>query len=165
MRIQRVLRHLRTTGRRVRQLFPPDSLHAITQAIRAAEAAHGGEICLVIEAALPTPALWRGMTARQRALQVFAEFQVWDTEHNNGVLIYLLLADQAVEIVADRHIHRKVGAATWQLIANGMQREFARHAYPAGALHGIHAVAELLAQHFPAPEPDTNTLPDAPILL
>ena len=161
----RLLKHLSMTSWQVRRTFPESSLDAIERAISAAEAAHGGEICFVVEGALHGMQLLRGVGAHERALEVFAHFRVWDTEHNNGVLIYVLLADRAVEIVADRHIHAKAGDQAWRAIAQTMQESFRRGEFETGALLGIRGVAEQLARHFPLRGNDPNQLPDRPRLL
>ncbi len=115
---------------------------------------------------MPLPALLAGRSARERALEQFARHRVWDTEDNAGVLIYLLVADRRVEIVADRGIHARVGAAAWEAICGAMQREFAAERYEAGVLMGLSAVSDLLARHFPsAPGANPNELPDAPVVL
>ena len=100
--------------------------------------------------------LWRGQDARSRAVELFGQLRVWDTEHNSGVLIYLLLADRRVEIVADRGIHDKVGAAAWEAICGEMQRAFAAGRFEQGASFGIAAISDLLATHFPRREGDTQ---------
>ena len=110
MDIARVFRHLAMTSSRVRRAFPSSTLRAIEESIRASEATHAGELRFVVEGALDSAPLLRGQSARARALELFARLQVWDTEHNTGVLIYVLLADRSVEIVADRGL---VGDLTW----------------------------------------------------
>ena len=115
---------------------------------------------------LPLPALLAGRSARERALEHFTRLRVWDTEDNAGVLIYLLLADRRVEIVADRSIHARVGATAWETISGAMQREFAAGRFEAGVLTGLAAVSDLLAEHFPAaPGDNPNELQDAPVVL
>ena len=114
MNIQRVLANLMMPPWRVRQVFPAASLRVIEAAIRDCEMTHTGEIRFAVEAALHPLALWRKQTARERAIEVFARLRIWDTEQNNGVLIFLLLADRDVEIVADRGIHRHVGPVAFK---------------------------------------------------
>src|ERR1039457_16338 len=117
MDLIRVMRHLSIGRAAVRRVFPLRTLDAIEQAIRTTEARHAGQIRFAVEAALELAPLLAGQTAQQRSVEVFSKLRVWDTEHNNGVLIYLLLADRDVEIVADRGNHAKVGAQEWEKIA------------------------------------------------
>ena len=159
----RVLRHLAMPAWRLRQALPRASLQAIETAIGASERTHGGQICFAVETALDLAPLARGQAARERALEVFAQLRVWDTEHNNGVLIYLLLADRDVEIVADRGIAARVPAAQWEAICQAMESAFRAGRFEQGVLEGIHAVGELLARHFPERGPDR--LSNAPYLL
>ncbi len=163
MNWRRVVRHLATPPWQVRRVFPRSTLTAIEHAIHASEGAHHGQICFAVEAALDTAALLRGQSARERALEVFARLRVWDTEHNNGVLIYLLLADHDVEILADRGIHRKVGAEAWERICRDMEAAFRAGRFEDGALAGIRAVGALLAQHYPGAGRDE--LANRPVLL
>ena len=159
----RVLRHLAMPAWRLRQSLPRASMQAIETAIGASERTHGGQICFAVETALDLAPLARGQAARERALEVFAQLRVWDTEHNNGVLIYLLLADRDVEIVADRGIAARVPAAQWEAICQAMESAFRAGRFEQGVLEGIHAVGELLARHFPERGPDR--LSNAPYLL
>lgn len=150
----------------VTRAFPRAALDAIGQAVAAQERRHRGELRVVIEGGLPLTALAAGRKARERALEHFTRLRVWDTEDNAGVLIYLLLADRRVEIVADRGIHARVGEAAWETICGAMQREFAAGRYEAGMLTGLSAVSDLLAQHFPVrPGDNPNELPDAPAVV
>ncbi|MCW5623932.1 MAG: TPM domain-containing protein [Burkholderiales bacterium] len=162
----RLLRHTFTGAGAVRSAFPGSALDAIERAIGDAEARHSGQIRFAVEAALAPVEVWRGVTGRDRALQVFAHLGVWDTEHNNGVLIYLLLADHDVEIVADRGIHLRCGGTTWEKICHDMEAAFRRGEFEAGVLTGIAAVGRQLEQHFPRRDgAATNELPDRPIVL
>src|SRR6202048_3688261 len=123
MGIRRIGRHLLEHRWRVRRIFTPDVLAAIEQAIKAGEATHSGQVRFVVEGALDGAPLFRNQHARERALDIFSHLRIWDTSHNNGVLIYLLLADRKVEIVADRGIDASVGAAGWQKICAEMERD------------------------------------------
>jgi uncharacterized membrane protein len=165
MGIGRIGRHLWGNRWRVQQAFPPTAFDAIEQAIRASEATHAGQIRFVVEGALDGAPLFRDQPARERALDVFSQLRIWDTEHNNGVLIYLLLADRDVEIVADRGIDAKVGAAAWEQICRQMEAEFAAGRFAVGVITGIGAVTEHLATHFPKQGPGHNELPDAPVVV
>jgi uncharacterized membrane protein len=165
MNIKRTVGHLFTTHGKVNRAFPRDTLIAIEKAIKACDAEHVGEVCFAIEGALHSTALFNGQSARDRAVEVFSQLRVWDTEHNNGVLIYVLLADRDVEIVADRGVHAKVGAQEWQTICHAMEEAFRQGAYRDGAISGIQAVAQLLKRHFPVHRSTTNELPDTPAIL
>jgi uncharacterized membrane protein len=165
MGIRRVGKHLLEHRWRVRRLFPPRVLNAIEQAIKTGETLHAGQVRFVVEGALDGVPLLRDQSARQRALDVFSELRIWDTAHNNGVLIYLLLADRQVEIVADRGIDAKVGAAGWAKICADMQAEFKAGKFDSGSIHGIEAVSRELAKYFPARGKGPNELPDAPVVM
>lgn len=166
MDLGRVLRHLAMTPWRQRRHFGPAVLAAIERAVAACEQQHAGEIRVAIEAALSPLAVLRGQTPRQRAQQVFADLGVWDTEHNNGVLIYVLLADRDVEIVADRGVgDARVPAAQWQDCCRLIESEFRAGRYEQGLIAGIRACADVLGR-YPPPRPDYgNELPDTPVLL
>ena len=165
MNLKRIMRHLSTGRASVRRTFPPRTLDAVERAIRETEARHDGQIRFAVEAALELSPLLAGQTARQRAIEVFSELRVWDTEHNNGVLIYLLLADRDVEIVADRGIHVMLGTETWEAICREMEAAFRNGQFEAGVLAGIHTVGEHLVRHFPARDAKPNELPDRPVVL
>lgn len=165
MGIGRITRHLIANRARVRRAFPAAALTTIARAIAASEANHAGQIRVVIEGALDGEPLFRQQTAQARALDVFALQRVWDTEHNNGVLIYLLLADRDVEIVADRGIHGRVGTEGWETICRAMEQAFARGDYEAGVLAGIDAVTHHLATHFPKHGSGGNELPDDVVVI
>ena len=165
MDMKRILLHLSTGRAAVRRAFPRQALDRIERAIRDTEASHDGQIRFAVEAALELAPLLGGQTARQRALEVFSSLRVWDTEHNNGVLIYLLLADREVEIVADRGIHVRLGVEVWEDICRRMEAEFRAGRFEAGVVAGIHAVGEHLTRHFPARSGKPNEIPDAPVLL
>ncbi len=165
MDITRILRHLLTTHWQVKRAFAKNVLLTIEKTIKTCEMEHGGEICFAIEGALPSTALFNGQSARERAIEVFSQLRTWDTEHNNGVLIYVLLADRDVEIVADRGAHVKVSSQEWQAICNKMEAAFCRGKYCEGATKGIQDVARHLQQHFPTNGPSHNELPDTPVVL
>ncbi len=160
----RWLRHLFCDRRSARRAFPREALLAIEAATAAGEKRHSGQLRFVVEASLPASRVWRGVDARRRAIELFGELGIWDTEANNGVLIYLLLADRQVEILADRGIHARVGDLAWQVICGHMERAFRQGDYQGGAVQGINAICELLEQHFPA-HGGGNELPDAPLML
>jgi uncharacterized membrane protein len=153
-----------TTAWSVRRTFPARTMDAIEAAIRQSEAGHAGQIRFAVEHSLDLPELLRGLTARERAIDAFSHLRVWDTEHNNGVLIYLLLADRDVEIVADRGIHLKVREG-WEPICQRMEESFRAGEFESGALFGVRAVGEKLAAHFPRRAGAGNELPDRPVVL
>jgi len=165
MSVERIAKHLVATKWRVNRAFPGDTLATIDRAIKASEATHRGEIRFVVEGALDTATLLRGQTARERAIDVFSQLRIWDTERNNGVLIYLLLADRDVEIVADRGIHEKVGEQEWERICRKMEAAFRQADYKGGVVGGIQEVTRHLAEHFPPVGDDRNELPDKPVVL
>jgi uncharacterized membrane protein len=140
-------------------------MRAIENAIAEQERRHAGQLRFAVEASLPLGEFTRGVDAHTRAVEWFGRLRIWDTEHNSGVLIYLLLADRRVEIVADRGIHSKVGSAAWEAICGEMQREFARGQFERGAVIGIRAISDLLAAHFPRSGDSRNELPDKPVVL
>lgn len=165
MNIQRWLRNLFATPFGTRRRFPAHVLQAIERAITTVEARHAGEIRFVIETSLDLPDLWANRSPRDRAIDVFSQLRVWDTADNNGVLIYLLMAEHDVEIVADRGISASVSAAEWEQVCRQMEAHFRDGRFKEGSLAGIEAVAGLLGQHFPAASGDRNEQPNRPILL
>jgi len=140
-------------------------LAAIERTIKAGEATHSGQVRFVVEGALDGKPLFRNQSARERALDVFSHLRIWDTAHNNGVLIYLLLADRDVEIVADRGIDVKVGAAGWEKICKEMETDFRAGNFAGGVIKGIQAVSKQLAAHFPKQGGGENELHDAPVVI
>lgn len=163
--LARLLRHLFAPS--ASGLFPADRLQRIADAVAAGERRHRGEVCFAVEPALPAWRALRGLDARQRAHEVFAELRVWDTQANNGVLVYLLLADHRIEIVADRGLDGRVTDEEWARACRRMESRLRDGEPEAAAVAGIEAVTELLARHFPqAPgDRDENELPDLPRLL
>jgi len=165
MNIKRIVNHLLTTRRQVKRAFPRSSLIMIEEAIKASEITHVGEIRFAVEGALDGMPLFKGQSARERAIDLFSQLRVWDTRHNNGLLIYLLLADRAVEIVADRGIHEKVSSQDWNKICQQIEMAFRQSNYESGVVSGVQAVTQHLVQHFPAGGHSGNELPDKPVVL
>jgi len=165
VRIARLLRHLTRPPWTVRRAFPAQAMAAIAQAIAQSEATHGGEVRFAVEHALELPQLLHDVSAGQRALEVFSDLRVWDTERNNGVLIYFLLADQDFEIVADRGIHALVGAQGWESICRQMEAMIRTGDFQRAVLLGVAAIGAHLQRHFPAQAGDENELPDRPAVL
>jgi uncharacterized membrane protein len=146
---RRWARHLFMPPWAWRRAFPQATLDAIEAAVGDSEMRHGGEIRFAIENSLAPALAWRGMSGRERAIEVFSQLRVWDTEHNSGVLVYLLLADHDIEIVADRGIAARVEASAWEAVAQAMEAAFRQGEYRRGALAGIEQIGALLAAHFP----------------
>jgi uncharacterized membrane protein len=166
MNLARLSQHLFTGRLAVQRTFSGDVLKAVEQAIQRAETGHEGEIRFAVEPSLNTLPLLRNQSARERALEVFSQLRIWDTEHNNGVLIYLLLADRDVEIIADRGIHQRVGDETWEAICREMEAAFRQGKFESGVITGIHAVGNQLREHFPARSGSrANELSDSPVIL
>jgi uncharacterized membrane protein len=165
MGIARIAKHLLQHHWRARRIFKPAVLANIEAATKAGEATHSGQVRFVVEGALDGAPLFHGQSARERALDIFARLRIWDTAHNNGVLIYLLLADRNVEIIADRGIDAKVGPEGWESICRAMEEDFRRGQFEAGVIRGIEAVSRELAEHFPPAGPHANELPDKPIVI
>lgn len=161
----RVLKHLFPPS--AKRLFPGESLKRITQAIAESELRHSGEICFAVEPALHPRAVLAGQQARDRAHEVFAQLRVWDTHANNGVLLYLLLADHRIEIVADRGFQDRVSDEQWQGVCRLVEGHLRAGEAEAGVLAGVAAMSELLVQHFPRDHGthDINELPDLPYIL
>ncbi len=164
-RMYRLLRHLRTGAGAGRRAFPQEALAQIAAAIGTGEQSHRGELRLIVECAMPLELVWAEVGNRQRALALFAEHGVWDTEDNCGVLIYINLAERAVDIVADRAIGRKIDAETWQSMCATMTAGFARGEFLASTLAAIEHANGLLRQHFPAVGARNNELPDSPLMI
>jgi uncharacterized membrane protein len=165
MHLERFWRHILMSPAREARCFPRSTLDAIQREIAAQEKLHRGEICFVVEAELGSRQLWNDVTSRARAREVFAQRGVWNTEENNGTLIYLLLADRRVEIVADRGVGGHVTPAEWESICRMMEKHFRERRFEEGATAGVRAVSELLARHFPANGDRRNELPDRPLLI
>ena len=169
MQIGRLIRHTLATHWRTRMLFSKATLDAIEQAIGRAERTHAGEIRFAIETSLTPLSVFNGMGSRDRAREVFARLGVWDTELNNGVLIYVQIADRSVEIVADRGFTGRVSPAEWEAVCRLMEEHFRAGRYEGGAIAGVDAIGNLLARHFPPggaiSTHSHNQLPDRPTLL
>ena len=162
---KRLLAHLFFLPGTYTRAFPASVLQAIESEITASETTHNGELRFAIETTLPFRALWRGMRGRTRAIEVFSNLRVWDTAANSGVLIYLLLADHDIEIIADRGITALVDQREWDQIAKTMEQNFRDGEFEQGALAGIRAITHLLARHFPPGGDNPNELSNQPVLL
>ena len=164
-RSHRLLRHVVTDHMSVKRAFPAPVLATIEEAIAAGERTHRGQVCFAVEGALPPLRVLRKLTPRERALEVFGLLRVWDTEENAGVLIYLLLADRDVEVVADRGIDRVVDAAAWQAICTRMETLFAEARFGEGVVAGVAEISSLLARHFPSNGEGSNEIADKDVIL
>ncbi len=169
MRFTRMLRHMVATHWGTRRRFPSATLDAIEQAIARVESAHAGELRFAIDTALTPAHIWHDVAPRARALEVFSQLRVWDTDSNNGVLIHVQMADRSVEIVADRGFQGCVGPEEWQAVCRLMEDHYRAGRFQAGSIAGIEAIGSLLARHFPAAgekaQHAPNHLPDRPTLL
>lgn len=164
-KLTRIFKHLTATRWQVMHCFPRRSMKAIEAAIRDSETLHMGELRFVVEAGLEWQELFAGTASRERAIEVFSHLRVWDTEHNSGVLIYLLLADHKVEVVADRGINARVNKAEWTSICRDMESQFRSGHFENGVLLGVSSITALLKQHFPAQEKNPNDLSNRPVIL
>jgi uncharacterized membrane protein len=162
---KRWFRHLFMPPWSWRRAFPQATLDAIEAAIKSSETTHGGEIRFAIENSLPGTLVRRGMSGRERAIEMFSNLRVWDTEHNSGVLVYLLLADRDIEIVADRGIAARVAPAVWEQVAQTMEAAFRQGDFEHGVLAGIETIGALLAAHFPPTGNNPDELANRPVIL
>ena len=165
-RLARILRHRWLDERDTHKAIPPALVERLTRRVAASEQRHSGQIRLYVEAGLPMSYLWRGVAPRERAVAVFGKLRVWDTEANNGVLIYLLLAENAIEIVADRGLAGRVTPGQWQALVARMGSAFRDGRFEDGLTQALEEVTALLVEHFPlAPgQTNPNELPDQPVL-
>jgi uncharacterized membrane protein len=161
--VKRLLRHLFVPDWVARRAFPPSTLRQIENAVKLSERLHRGEIRFVVEATLPPSHLKTPL--RKRAREVFAQLNVWDTEENSGVLIYVQLVDRRIEIVADRGIAKRVAQHEWDAICREMEVSFRHQKFEDGSVKAIQAVTSILAREFPARGANPNELPDKPIVL
>ena len=164
MDLKRLARHLLTFPGAVKRAFPANAMAAIEGAIAHGESQHGGELRFAAEPALDTAPLLAGQSARERAIEVFSLLRLWDTAERNGVLIYLLLADRDIEIVADRGLNM-VRPGEWEAICGRIEEALRRGEFQHGVVEGIQAVSRVLASHFPHRAADRNELPDRPVAL
>ena len=164
--IARMLRHRWLDESDTRKAMPPDMVERIARRVAASEKRHTGEVRIYVEAGLPMSYLWRSATPRERAVAVFGKLRVWDTEHNNGVLIDLLLAEHAIEVVADRGLARRVPPEEWRAIVARLGAALHDGRFEDGLTQALEEVSALLVQHFPASESEANDneLPDEPVL-
>jgi hypothetical protein len=165
MNLARIARHMLAPDWIARRAFPAEAMDAIARAIGESEKTHRGELRFAVEVGLDFIPLARGITPRERALEVFSQLRVWDTAENSGVLVYIELVDHAIEIVADRGIAAQVPQEQWSAICRRMEVAFRTRHYREGALAAIGEISLLLAKHFPARDANPNELPDRPVIL
>ncbi len=165
MNIKRVLKHLFYPPWLVKRYFPPATLKKIETAITESELTHCAEIRFAVESALEFSDLLADKSSFERGVDVFSQLRVWDTEQNNGVLIYLLLADRKIEIIADRGVYKNTRPEQWQQICQAMEKEFHNHRYEQGILTGIRSISQVLAELYPYQQTDTNELSNKPVIL
>jgi uncharacterized membrane protein len=169
-RLTRVLKHRWQSDEAAQRAIPPALLERLAAQVAQSEAAHSGEIRIYVEAGLPLSYLWQAASithiTRERALALFGKLRVWDTAQNNGVLIYLLLAEHRIEIVADRGLNERVDPGTWSRLVAGMSAAFKAGDYETGLTQAVQQVTALLQQHFALQtgEKNPNELPDKPVL-
>ena len=164
-RCKRAWRHMTSGTSAGKRAFPPATLQAIEQAITLGEQRHRAEVRLIVEPGLDARAAFNNVTNRQRARALFAQYGVWDTEENCGVLIYINLAAREVDIVADRHVSRLVADAEWQTICRTMTTGFAQGDYHSPTLSALEQLNTLLARHYPADRTRPNQLPNDAVIL
>jgi uncharacterized membrane protein len=165
MDLARIWRHLVHSPRALGRAFPEASLARIESAVKSAETDHSGEIRIALEGDMDFMALVRGQTPRERAIEVFSELRVWDTARNNGVLVYVLLADRDVEIVADRGFTPRVEQAEWERVCRTIESEFRAGRWEDGLMKGIDAVSGIVAASFPYEVGDRAELANRPAVL
>lgn len=165
-RLTRILKHRWLDERDARRAFGPAGLARVQALVQASEQTHSGEIRICVEAGLPLSYLWRRASPRERAVALFGKLGVWNTEANNGVLIYVLLAERAIEIVADRGLAARVPQDRWNELLQGMRTEFRAGRFEAGLAQAVEAVGDELHRHFPlaSGQANPNELPDTPDL-
>lgn len=163
--ISRFLRHLFSSNQQTKKNFPASTMKRIEDAIALSERHHNGQIRFIVETSLSPLALYQGQSVRERALEIFSLFRIWDTANNNGVLLYLLIADHAFEIIADRNIHAKAGQVYWDHVCKDMEKLLKSHQFEEGILFGIERISNVLKQHFPESVITPNELPDQPLII
>ena len=165
MQLKRLFRHLLLPHWWMLRAFPQQLLRRVEEAIAASESAHGGELRVVVEANLPLPDLLHGRSTRARAIELFSQLRVWDTEHNSGVLVYLQLIDRRVEIVADRGINARLGQAFWDGVCRRLETAFRAGDFAGGTLSALSTITLALREHFAAVDENPDELPNAPLVL
>lgn len=163
--MKRLLQHLLHLPLLAHRAFPPAARRQIAAAVTAGEARHRGEIRFVVEGRWPLRDVWAGKTPDQRAVEVFGISGAWDTSENTGVLIYALLCERHVQVLADRGINARVPPATWEALCGQLREDYAAGRFEAGSIRAVTTLSDILAEHFPANGKRTNEVPDEPIVL
>ena len=165
-KLKRILRHRWLDESDSRRAIPQAMVQRLARRVAASEKRHTGEVRICVEAGLPMSYLWQGARARERAMMMFSKLRVWDTQHNNGVLIYLLLAEHAIELVADRGLNQRVSPGEWRAMVQQLETALREGRYEDGLTQALEEVSAVLVKHFPLAEGQTkpNELPDAPAL-
>ena len=165
-KLKRILKHRWLDESDANRAVPVDMVERLMRRVAASEKRHSGEIRICVEAGLPLSYLWRGARARERAITLFGKLRVWDTELNNGVLIYLLLADHAIEIVADRGLNQRVTAAEWKAMVDALSAAVLAGRYEDGLTQALEETSAVLVKYFPLMLSDANPneLPNRPIV-
>ena len=163
--LRRFLRHVWMSPIQLKRCFPSSALDQVEAAVSSGEKTHRGQVRFVVEAELSTSQLWAGLTSRQRAIDVFSMLRVWDTEENNGVLVYVMLADHKVEIIADRGIHRHVGDERWRAICREIEHHYRKRDFMGGSITAVQKISAELAFYFPSSGESKNEQPDRPVVL
>ncbi|MDF2446592.1 MAG: hypothetical protein K0S46_1828 [Moraxellaceae bacterium] len=163
--MSRLLTHLLHTPMATRRAFPPSVQEAIRKTVAEGEQTHRGEIRFVVEGDWPLADVLSGKAVRDRALELFGLTRAWDTADNTGILVYVLLCEHKVEILADRGLNGIADAATWADVCAAMTAAFRGGRYEEGSLQAIRTLNDLLLRHFPSDGHNPNELPDLPIVL
>jgi uncharacterized membrane protein len=166
-KLKRIALHSWMNASDTKRAIPKAAQQRIQQQVRASELQHSGQIRICVEAALPLGYIWRGLASRARAITLFGKLRVWDTERNNGVLIYVLLAERKIEVIADRGLSQHVDEKVWQAAIHQMQIAFKAQQFEAGLSFAIEQVSAQLMTYFPNSSihsPDINELADAPVI-
>jgi uncharacterized membrane protein len=164
-KLRRLWRHLTSTSARGHAAFPTASLRAIEAAIAAGEALHNAEVQLIVEARLPPGQAWDGVSARERAAELFSHYRLWDTQDNCGILVYINLAERKVEVIADRGVAPLLSQQEWAALCGNMTAGFARGAYEASVLAALAELHALLQARYPRRGPARNELGNQPVVL
>jgi uncharacterized membrane protein len=164
--VRRFARHLYYEARGVGPVFSAGSLKRIGQAVAASELSHTAEVRIAVEASLTIRELVYGKSPRTRAIEAFSMLKVWDTEQNNGVLIYINVADRAVEIIADRGVSRVTPKTYWQTLCAEMVQGFRKDAFEASVIQCVSHLSVELAKQFPSSGiSNPDELPNTPAIL
>lgn len=165
MDLRRLARHVLSFRSRLGRDFDAATRRSIQEAVEASERTHRGEIRFAVESRLDAAWVWAGKTARERALELFASLGVWDTAENSGILVYVLLADRRVEIVADRGYADGVTVEQWRKICDTVEAAYREGRFRDGSVDGVRECAQHAARLFPSEGSDVNELTDEVVVL